>query len=393
MLTTATKPLSIALLGMNDRAKARMELFLDHYWSSDCILVGDRFADLCILDLDSLNGKQILQQQRENHPNRPLILLSIHDTDSDGATILRKPLKGDLLKQTIEDHKAVLAKQSSQAETHAPSPTSIPQASKSNRKLSYTSKQQAKTNDRRCALPNLTTQARIIRGSCSVNESTELQSREMSSGLYYDPSTVFQHILKSHIDQCRRDERSLRLILSDEKFILLQPESNLALTNLSDNMLRSRCLLPIAQHQILVDYPDESVIDRLHSEARTPQDIDYLLWKVTLMSSRGRLPLGTNIDSVIELKQWPNMTRLLAIPQFLRIAALWTKSPSPLNKTVEALNIEAHYVRAFFSACFALELIHVLSTSDDHEITHNTPKHDVARQGLLGRILRRLRVA
>jgi hypothetical protein len=131
----------------------------------------------------------------------------------------------------------------------------------------------------------------------------------------------------------------------------------------------------------------------MHADTETPQDIDGLLWKVTLWSARGRLPLGTDIDTTIALRQWPNLTRLLAIPEFLRIAALWVKNPLSLSKTAELLNIEARYVCAFFSACDALELTQVLPTTGEAVVFDSNQEKSVAPKGLLRRILRRLRVA
>ncbi len=397
MATTGNKPLGIALLGMNDRDRSRLELFLDHYWSSNCILVNERFADLCILDLDSLYGKKTLQQQQDLHPDRPLIVLSVHDVDINDVSLLRKPLRVELLKSAIDNHMKELAQRALLEET--PPPVSEPKPELKVTRHVKTSPAVAHTqiltkrNDRRSALPNLATQARIIRGSCSVIESKDFYSPPKDGSLYYDPNTLFQQILKSHIEQCRLDGRPTRISLSDDKYIVLLPETGTALTNLSDSKLRPRCILPVTPHQIRVDYPGETEIRQLYDDIEAPQDIDYLLWKVSLWSARGRLPLGIHIDSIIELKHWPNLTRLLAMPQFLRIAALWAKTPLPLSKTVEALNIEARYVCAFFSACFALELARVLPANEGQAILQSNPEKAVAPKGLLRRILRRLRVA
>jgi hypothetical protein len=180
--------------------------------------------------------------------------------------------------------------------------------------------------------------------------------------------------------------------LPDEKYIALFPKTNTALTNLSDSKLRPRCLLPIRSHQIRIDYPNDSENNPMHTDTQASQDIDGLLWKVTLWSARGRLPLGTNIETTITLRQWPNLTRLLAIPQFLRIAALWVKTPLSLKRTAEQLNIEARYVCAFFSVCDALELTQVLPMTEDKVILESNQKRSVAPKGLLRRILRHLRI-
>jgi hypothetical protein len=399
MLSAGNKLLGIALLGVNDRDKAILELFLDQHWSSNCRLVSEKFADLCILDLDSLGGKKLLQQQQDSNPERPLIVLSVRDVNVDDVHLLRKPLSGQLLKRTIDDCISTLDLGAPEEET--PTSTSTPKSTSEStpkprseaHKEVDTALTVFKNNDRRSALPDSATQARIIRGSCGHMDRFEVNISPGSNTVYYDPNTLLQQELKSAIDQCRSEARPLRMSLPDDKYIVLLPESNVALTNLSDSKLRPRCLLPINKYKFRIDFPDDHETDQFHSHSEQPQDIDGLLWKVTLWSARGRLPLGIQIDMTIGLRQWPNLTRLLAIPHFLRIAALWVKTPQTLSKTADMLNIEARYVCAFFSACYALELTQSLTTAENEMALKSDQKRSVAPKGLLRRILQRLRVA
>jgi hypothetical protein len=401
MLSAGNKPLGVALLGVNDRDRAILELFLDQHWSSNCLLVSEDFADLCILDLDSLGGNKLLQQQQDSNPNRPLIILSVRDVTIDDVHLLRKPLSGQLLKRAIDDCISTLNLRVPEEEiptsTVIAEPTQIPESRPKPRaeepRGADTALAVFKYNDRRSALPNSATQARMIRGSCGHMERFDVNIAPGSNTIYYDPNTLLQQELKSTIEQCRREARPLRMSLPDDKFIVLLPEPNIALTNLSDSKLRPRCLLPIKKYQVQIDSPDDHNIDQSHTSTEPPQDIDGLLWKVTLWSARGRLPLGIHIDTTISLRQWPNLTRLLAIPQFLRIAALWVKTPQTLSKTADMLNIEARYVCAFFSACYALELTQSLSSTENEVALENDQKRSAAPKGLLRRILQRLRVA
>ncbi|MEJ2453822.1 MAG: hypothetical protein P8103_06640 [Candidatus Thiodiazotropha sp.] len=396
MLTGYDRPLGIALLGINERDRVRLEMFLDHHWSSNCLLVTEKHADICILDLDSLDGKKVLRHQQESNPKRPLIVLSVHDTEINDVTLLRKPLSGNLLKDAINDRITKLVKQASEDEPleldldldlEPEAEPTLESHGESNDAVV-----QLKLNDRRSALPDLATQARLIHGSCGPAGGIEFDNPASNDNLFYDPSTLFQHLLKNAIEQSRRENVPVRLSLPDEKYVVLLPEPNLALTNLSDSKLRPRCLLPIKQHQARIDYPGDSEISQLKVDSGVEQDMDGLLWKVSLWSARGRLPLGTKIDTTIGLRHWPNLTRLMTIPQFMRIAALWAKTPLPLSKTVEFLNIEARYVCAFFSACYALELTQTLTTTEDLNNLQSESQQSTAPKGLLRRILRRLRM-
>lgn len=389
MLSLVNKPLGIALLGINKWERSRLELFIDQHWSSNCHLVAEEYADLCILDLDSLEGKKILEQQRDSHPRRPLIVLSIHNTEISDALLLRKPLNSNLLKSTIDDHIAALFAQPP-VDNPPPAPIAgpvtenpIPPARAVSRNL---------TNHRRSGLPSTATQARIIRGSCGPYGFIELDDDPGNENLYYDPNGYLQQVLQRAIERSRRDALPLSVNLPGEKYIALFPETNTALTNLSDSKLRSRCLLPINVHHVKIDHPNKREINHILANAEMPMDIDSLLWKITLWSARGRLPAGTDIKNPIALRQWPNLTRLVAIPQFLRIAALWVKMPLPLGKTAEHLDIDVRYVCAFFSACYALNLTQSLSAADGKVVSTFDQVRSSAPKRLLRRILRHLRL-
>lgn len=393
----AGKPLGIALLGISERDRASLEMFFDQHWSNNCLVVSEEHADLCILDLDSALAPKILQRQRDNHAQRPLIALSVRDTDIKGVQVLRKPLRIKTLKDAIAFYISELDRQTPEMAVPAPEPNlkpvPAPASAPKGTQAQNPAAEETVSIDRRSALPNAATQARIIRGSCGSTGTIKLGNRAESSELYYDPSELFQDRLKSAIDQCRREARPINLHLTGGKYISLLPENNIALTNLSDTKLRTRCLLAIKRSQTSIEIPVQSEFHLLHTRKETPQDIDALLWKVSLWSARGRLPLGTLTDTSIGLRRWPNLTRLLASPQFIRIAALWTKSPSTLSKTAELLNIEGRYVRAFFSACYALELTQTMSNTGDQNMLANNASKPTAQTSLLRRILRRLRVA
>jgi hypothetical protein len=183
----------------------------------------------------------------------------------------------------------------------------------------------------------------------------------------------------------------VRLHLPGGKYVTLLPKANAALTDLSDSRLRPRCLLAIKPNETRIELLQESESQLLNTSRYPAQNIDAMLWKVALWSARGRLPIGIDIHSKISLHHWPNLTRLVNIPQFLRVAVLWAKYPRTLADTVEALGIEARYVCAFFSACHALDLTQVQIAPASPEVpVAEAPKP--ARSGILGRILRRLRV-
>lgn len=87
-----------------------------------------------------------------------------------------------------------------------------------------------------------------------------------------------------------------------------------------------------------------------------PESVTATLWRMALWTYRGRLPQQTDVQSRMYLAQWPNFTRLLPLPNALRIAALWTEQPMPMTFTAEALRIPQRNVFAFYSAAYTIGL-------------------------------------
>ncbi|MEJ2590777.1 MAG: hypothetical protein P8178_05130 [Candidatus Thiodiazotropha sp.] len=384
MAVGTTLPLKIALLGVGTRDAAILDLFVRKHCPGGGRLVPEERADLCILDLDGVHGRKLLQQQREQHPRRPLIVLSIREVESDGIVLLRKPTRPEMLKQAIEGCRIELDRRASRAEPAPVPATPPPTASDAPRRRSPV----RAGNEVRAA----ESQSRFAHEYCGLSSPAETRGKAGGDDVYYDPSRLFQRILKSAIDRCRQAERPVRLHLPGGKHITLLPAANLALTDLGDSRLRPRCLLAINAAQTRIEFLQDSESRLLETAETSPQNIDALLWKVALWSARGRLPVGVDMNSKIGLQHWPNLTRLANIPPFLRVAALWVKYPLTLAGTAETLGIEVRYVRAFFSACHALELTRIQAAAAGPGLAV-ADSGKSPRTGLLGRLLRRLRVA
>jgi hypothetical protein len=398
MLYASHEPMGIALLGLSEKDQPMMEMFLQRNWSSECIVVPDHQAKLCILDLDGVEGGKLLQQQQRDYSDRPLIVLSVHDKSIDGARVLRKPLRTEQLRETIDDCRSMILQKSikitkAKAESERiirAKPTRV-----STIRLTQESEHRyvksGKKNQRRLSVPSAASQARIIQSSCGQSgRVADDQGNRSDKDDYYNHQKNFQEILKSTIDSCRSQGKPAYLFFQDGKSITILPKSNQCLNALTDSKLKPRCLLKLKSDQVQVLISEYSESQLLIGTDVIPQPLDALLWKVSLWSSRGRLPLGTTKDSAIGIKQWPNMTRLLTIPDFIRIAALWSKKPQTLDETTENLNIEAGYVYAFFSACHALGLIQYHSGYRKHGDPVENTTDKPANPGILRRILRRL---
>jgi hypothetical protein len=131
------------------------------------------------------------------------------------------------------------------------------------------------------------------------------------------------------------------------------------------------------------------------SEQKTVQweDADKVLWRVSIWASRGRLPLLFNdLDREFTLIYWPNLTRFIMTPHAMEIAALWSKKPINLRKSLLLLRIPQRYVFSFYSAAIALDLIlfkNEKSSLIKHppEMKNAPPQTEPKRKGVFSKLL------
>lgn len=115
---------------------------------------------------------------------------------------------------------------------------------------------------------------------------------------------------------------------------------------------------------------------------------DDFVWRLALLTSRGRVPMNTKLHAPVRLLGWPNFTRLAKIPQAMPIAAQWHSRPLSLLDTAKRLELPCHTVFSVYSACQALDLIdHGHKTGYRHE----TAVAPAFSEGILHSFLGRLR--
>jgi hypothetical protein len=146
--------------------------------------------------------------------------------------------------------------------------------------------------------------------------------------------------------------------------------------------------LPIQMADVRVEIFDNSA--PLPPEDEKTDHLDVLLWKLALWASRGRVPVGTDLEWPVFLKHWPNLTRLLEPPHATRIASLWAHQHFSLASSAATLGIPQRYVFAFFSGCAALGLAAPTRRAADVLVEPQAPPPAKDMRGLFRMLLRKL---
>ncbi|MDH5649801.1 MAG: hypothetical protein OEY67_09110 [Gammaproteobacteria bacterium] len=107
MSHSRNQPLRVTTFGMSKQAINTLQLFFHGPCGDKYALTDNEQADICLFDLDGVNGhEQWLLAQRQ-YPGRPTIVQSINDMTPEGAIYLRKPVDPEQLKKALLEVVAV----------------------------------------------------------------------------------------------------------------------------------------------------------------------------------------------------------------------------------------------------------------------------------------------
>jgi hypothetical protein len=168
--------------------------------------------------------------------------------------------------------------------------------------------------------------------------------------------------------------------------IVIQPNPDHAFVDIRKLQLRTLATLPL-QGQVKTKALDNAMNG--YGFAGAKWRLQPLQWTLTLMASRGRVPLGTNIGAQVRLIRWPNFTRLQTFPHVMRIASLWSREAITLADSAKALRIPQRYVFAFYCAAQALGIVETVHPRGPvHGVSERLPAK--GRLGLFRKILAHL---
>jgi hypothetical protein len=107
---------------------------------------------------------------------------------------------------------------------------------------------------------------------------------------------------------------------------------------------------------------------RLPPTCLTGRNIDELMWQSAYHTSRGRLMKGCFRDDVVQMRHWPNLSRLPMTPNTMRITALLTRHPTSIMLAQRLLKVDMAEMYQFYSAARCAGLAHVLNRKPEEPI-------------------------
>ena len=129
-------------------------------------------------------------------------------------------------------------------------------------------------------------------------------------------------------------------------------------TNVSD--MEEFCRVPSSQLTVRKMSSSE-IIDCCLGE-EIGRNLDELMWMAGYYASKGRLMEGLNQDDVVNIKHWPNLTRLPNNFHSFQMAAMLTRHPTTIVFAHRVLKIPQEEINSFYTAAHCAGLAVTLNT-------------------------------
>jgi len=332
------EPVKVAAPWMDERSHSMLRDFFRVGCKARCVLVEPERAQAILIDMDRGDATRRIQEARERWPSVPIIELSVNYTDQ--ALFVRKPLRPKGMMRALlsvrgrlqlRDDPIAQSVGDTEASAPEPAPTESPFAFQP-----------------RGPLPEPGTETHYVGQGANLDPHVP---ETWSRGIY-DPALFLQGFVQQAIVMAETHGRAVdisgvwghwRIPPTNAPVDILMPDHHLrslCVVNMSEKEIR---LNLVANDDALTCMPD-----------RLPRDA--FVWKIALMTARGRVPVGTPMDAPVFLRHWPDLNELLVPPDAMRIAALWLNHPISLFSLAERLDVPQRHVFSFYSACHALGL-------------------------------------
>ncbi len=397
MIDLAMAPLRLVFRGMDERTVKLFKMFLQGPCRKQAELVEDgREADACLIDMDAPRATELLDREREIHPDRVLICLSLNDcTSSPEQVFVKKPVQTESMLQAIRRAREIVeSRRPREAGKPGTEPRTIPlRTVAAAKKPEGSASKVAALLDEHSFLSFL-----------GVRDDIDPANPAQAAAVRYDPREYLQGSFESACALALSRQQALRVETPWKPLIVL-PQIRRLWIDADEVQLRAACAIRI-NHLAHMDISESraQTVKNLKvtpidaGEARLDPDrlipLDAFLWKTAIWTSRGKIPADISLEHEVVLKHWPNLTRFLLIPHTMRIAALLHQGTHTVCEAAKILGIRQQYVFAFISAAHALRLIEQRPKRQaDRVEAPPPPKPEPARTSFLGKLLKHLKVS
>ncbi len=361
----AGKIISVLTVGMDNRKQAIFRMAFKTHTLQRYQLIEDAPGtepDIAIVDMDVVDARSLWDQFRAKYPDLPSVIATTTPMPDAPVPVLVKPVRMEtlfpLLRQTLAGQAQPPVQVVPAPEIPKPEPVQPP--------------------------PVIVTEPQAPAAGPATPPPKPLHQLPAAIE-YFDP----RRGLLGALLEVRRHRTPSLVSIGGRPAVIALPNQDSALLVQELSAVRQACdesasdisVRPLTQ----ADRPQRAI----------PHSFTALLWQVALWTSHGRLMEGVHPQTPVRLRHWPNLTRLAPVPEAIRIAAFWVRSPVNLRLSVRMLNIPARHIFDFLAACHSIGILEIHETGAELAAVPPRPEAPVPaehkeRGGLLSRLLRRV---
>lgn len=397
-------PLLIDLIGANQRMRNTFAMVFDGPAKGVCKLADAGKADVVVVDADHVGAREEWDAYRRKHPHCAAIAITAGGVTLPGIDeVIAKPLKVDVFIETV---KRLAAQPREEGKTAAPvqEKPSPPAQTPESTITEVRPQGQAPEGETR-QLPSMRLAAGNGEGGgrsppvpvapkdygdvCGQAADIDCEDERQVASVQLPVQRYLLEKLMQAAAESERLNRPVAVALKGNPLAVFFSEPKQAGSRLSDELLQRLCK---------TTYPAEA-LEMREVDAAAPENAglalighDAMLWKVAAWTYRGRLPEELHPGKRVYLRHWPNLTRLLELPDALRIAAVMVDQPIAMIRVAEALQIPQRHVFAFCGCAHATGLLGQAKRAADHVFEQPVaPAEPVVERRRLGQIMRYLK--
>lgn len=370
--------ITLVTLGLEERSRQVFASALQKHANGQCVLTDAHQAQVALLDTDSSNAKNLLNEFQQNYPATPLIGIGKQQTDLPVHAFVLKPLNLAQLLDTIIELVNPGLKQAKNMITE----DKIAKAMQA-----LESKSVAKSLHKR---------AEQSQQKSAAKRAMPSKSDEMC----FDPERFMLGTMLEHISKATANQQTVVLTCLGNRTIIIDPAHAKISSNLTDSQIRTLAIAPID------DNLSSPISAKVFKYGEVSSELDSVLklkdlrhisqetfmWNLGLMTCRGRIPAEFTICNRHYLRRWPNLTRANVPANAMRILAYWMQQPCSLTDIYQQLDIPMQDVFSVFSAAYSAGLTGEAKRRSD-EMMQAVELNEHRSRGLMRSIISRLRTS
>jgi len=377
-------------LGLDERFRSMLDVFFSRSCEGRYQLVGDE-ADMMVVDMDALGARDAYVEHRRSHTKVPSILFSLNEEQyktRGSVVLLRKPFTVRQLQSafqivTLRYIDTPLGKRSVPlAKTEEPEKIA---EERPRNQVDTADKQKSDSpaGASRAAF-SLSRHDEYIKLNSLLPGMAGGKDKEQS----YQSDHYLQSELRSAYEQASEAAKNAVITLGGGT-VTIDPKQKLAAVGMGKFQLREVSSFPLNHNNFKINLVPAKDAPVEKGESANVLRLDELIWQTALYAAQGRVPEGADLQAPVQLRHWPNLTRLMLVEGAVRISAAWVLQAESIGRLASRLDLPVRDVSSFYSAAYALNLFHSEDLFD--QVVEPKPEPNLRTESVLKRILNRLR--